>query len=110
MRDESASEDSEGDEAVGAFWNAGESTGVAPSLVEAGMAIDALLDARNDQTSSALIGAIDALLARMSGRRVLTADEAIVVVYQLDAVEKQHARTGAVVPVFRRTRRRLGAI
>ena len=75
-------------------------------LVPADMAVDALLDARSqpeNHRNRQTLEAIDELLARISHRQRLTPDEAIVVVFQLNAAERQF---GGPSPVADRRRRR----
>jgi hypothetical protein len=71
------------------------------------MAVDALLDARcqpENHENRQTLEAIDELLARISHRQRLTPDEAIVVVFQLNAAERQFG--GGPSPIADRRRRR----
>lgn len=78
------------------FWNTQVMDRAPRPLVPADMAVDALLDARCQPAihdNREAIDAVDELLARISHRQRLTPDEAIVVVFQLNAAERQFART-----------------
>ncbi len=86
------------------FWNTQVMDRAPRPLVPADMAVDALLDARSQPGNEGAIDAIDELLARISHRQRLTPDEAIVVVFQLNAAERQFGTGAAGV---RRLRRRV---
>ncbi len=93
------------------FWNTQVLDRAPRPLVPADMAVDALLDARSQSgicENPDALAAVDELLARISHRRRLTPDEAIVVVFQLNAAERQFGR--APTPVVDRRRRRSTAV
>ena len=88
------------------FWNTQVMERPPRPLVPADMAVDALLDARHqpeNHRNPEVLVAIDELLARICHRQQLTPDEAIVVVFQLNAAERQF---GAAAPIVDRRRRR----
>ncbi|MGZ4681209.1 MAG: hypothetical protein ACXWBN_06330 [Acidimicrobiales bacterium] len=87
------------------FWNAELKRAPRP-LVPAVMVVDALLDARSVAGNEQALDAIDELLSRISHRQRLTPDEAIVVVFQLNAAERQF---GTVASAERKLRRRVSA-
>jgi len=93
-------------ETVDDFWNTQVMERAPRPLVPADMAVDALLDARIEPGNEGAVDAIDELLARISHRQRLTPDEAIVVVFQLNAAERQY---GVGPKVDRRLRRRATA-
>lgn len=93
------------------FWNTQVLDRAPRALVPADMAVDALLDARCQpgiQENPDALDAVDELLARISHRQRLTPDEAIVVVFQLNAAERQFGRAAA--PVTDRRRRRFASV
>ncbi len=93
------------------FWNTQVLDRAPQPLVPAEMAVDALLDARCQpgiQENPEAVKAVDELLARISHRQRLTPDEAIVVVFQLNAAERQFGRAPA--PVVDRRRRRFVSV
>ena len=93
------------------FWNTQVMERAPRPLVPADMAVDALLDARSqpeNHENRLALEAIDELLARISHRQRLTPDEAIVVVFQLNAAERQFV--GVPAPATDRRRRRFAAV
>ena len=92
------------------FWNTQVLERAPLPLVPAEMAVDALLDARCQpgiHENPDAVEAVDELLARISHRQRLTPDEAIVVVFQLNAAERQFSRAPARVSQLSDSRPRL---